>query len=193
MAREYGLPRRIRDFIAEHHGTACVRYFYNKARAEARERGEEERVEWSDFCYPGPRPRSRETALLMILDSMEAAIRSESLGRELLRRDAKEMPQNGRNAGRSQAIMALKKVIDQVVGSKISEGQFDEVDFTLRDLTRIKESILSVLLSMYHTRMVRSPDRGRQKEAGGGAPAAGEGAEARAVPPGAETAGAGTR
>ena len=193
MAREYGLPRRIRDFIAEHHGTACVRYFYNKARAEARERGEEERVEWSDFCYPGPRPQSRETALLMILDSMEAAIRSESLGRELLRRDAREMPQDGRNAGRSQAIMALKKVIDQVVGSKIAEGQFDEVDFTLRDLTRIKDSLLSVLLSMYHTRMVRSPDRGRQKEAGGGAPAAGEGAEAPAVPPGAETAGAGTR
>ena len=98
MAREYGLPKRIRDFIAEHHGTACIRYFYNKARAEARDRGEEESVEWSDFCYPGPRPRSRETALLMILDSMEAAIRSESLGRELLRRDAKEMPQNGRNA-----------------------------------------------------------------------------------------------
>ena len=194
MAREYGLPRRIRDFIAEHHGTACVRYFYNKARAEARERGEEERVEWSDFCYPGPKPQSRETALLMILDSMEAAIRSESLGRELLRRDAREMQQNGRNAGRSQAIMALKKVIDQVVGSKIAEGQFDEVDFTLRDLTRIKDSLLSVLLSMYHTRMVRSPDRGRQKEARGApAPAASDGLEASAVPVGAETAGAETR
>lgn len=196
MAREYGLPKRIRDFIAEHHGTACIRYFYNKARAEARDRGEEESVEWSDFCYPGPRPRSRETALLMILDSMEAAIRSESLGRELLRRDAKEMPQNGRNAGRSQAIMALKKVINQVVGSKISEGQFDEVDFTLRDLTRIKESILSVLLSMYHTRMVRSPDRRREKGAmGGGAPvpAASDAAEAPAVPGGAENVGAETR
>lgn len=194
MAREYGLPRRIRDFIAEHHGTACVRYFYNKARAEARERGEEERVEWSDFCYPGPKPRSRETALLMILDSLEAAIRSESLGRELLRRDAREMPQSGRNAGRSQAIMALEKVINQVVGSKIAEGQFDEVDFTLRDLTRIKESLLSVLLSMYHTRMVRSPDRGRQKEAGGApAPAAGDGVEASVVPVGAETVGAETR
>ena len=132
----------------------------------------------------------------MILDSMEAAIRSESLGRELLRRDAKEMPQNGRNAGRSQAIMALKKVIDQVVGSKISEGQFDEVDFTLRDLTRIKESLLSVLLSMYHTRMVRSPDRRREKGAvGGGAPvpAASDAAEAPAVPGGAENVGAETR
>ena len=196
MAREYGLPRRIRDFIAEHHGTACVRYFYNKARAEAREWGEEERVAWSDFCYPGPKPRSRETALLMILDSLEAAIRSESLGRELLRRDAKEMPQSGRNAGRSQAIMALKKVIDQVVGSKIAEGQFDEVDFTLRDLTRIKESLLSVLLSMYHTRMVRSPDRRREKGAvGGGAPvpAASDAAEAPAVPGGAENVGAETR
>ena len=90
--------------------------------------------------------------------------------------------------------MALKKVIDQVVGSKISEGQFDEVDFTLRDLTRIKDSLLSVLLSMYHTRMVRSPDRGRQNEAGGApAPAASDGLEASAVPVGAETAGAETR
>ena len=90
--------------------------------------------------------------------------------------------------------MALEKVINQVVSSKIAEGQFDEVDFTLRDLTRIKESLLSVLLSMYHTRMVRSPDRGRQKEAGGApAPAAGDGVEASVVPVGAETVGAETR
>ena len=159
MAREYGLPKRIRDFIAEHHGTACVRYFYNKARAEARERGEADRVEWSDFCYPGPKPQSRETALLMILDSMEAAIRSESLGRELLRQDAKETLENEGNRGRSQAVMALKKVIDQVVASKIAEGQFDEVNFTLRDLTHIKEALLNVLLSMYHTRRVKKIER----------------------------------
>ena len=170
MAREYGLPKRIRDFIAEHHGTACVRYFYNKARAEARERGEADRVKWSDFCYPGPKPRSRETALLMILDSMEAAIRSESLGRELLRRDARETPENEGNRGRSQSIMALKKVIDQVVASKIAEGQFDEVNFTLRDLTRIKEALLNVLLSMYHTRRVKKIER-RGDAVPAGAPA----------------------
>ena len=156
MAREYGLPKRIRDFIAEHHGTACVRYFYNKAMAEARGRGEEERIEWSDFCYPGPKPQSRETALLMILDSMEAAIRSEALGRELLKQGTEETSQKEGNAGRSQAVTALKKVIDQVVASKIGEGQFDEVNFSLRDLTRIKEALLTVLLSMYHTRRVKS-------------------------------------
>ncbi len=165
MAREYGLPKRIRDFIAEHHGTACIRYFYIKARAEARERREEDRVEWSDFCYPGPKPRSRETALLMILDSMEAAIRSESLGRELLRRDSREAPQEEGNSGRSQAIMALRKVVDQVIASKIAEGQFDEVNFTLRDLTRIKEALMTVLLSMYHTRKVKSIERRREEAA----------------------------
>lgn len=164
MAREYGLPKRIRDFIAEHHGTACIRYFYNKAKAEAKGKADEERVEWSDFCYPGPKPRSRETALLMILDSMEAALRSESLGRELLKADAKAPPPREGNSGRSQAVMALKKVIDQVIASKIGERQFDEVNFTLRDLTRIKEALLKVLLSMHHTRQVKRIERRGEPE-----------------------------
>ena len=107
---------------------------------------------------------------MMILDSMEAAIRSESLGRELLRRDARETPENEGNRGRSQSIMALKKVIDQVVASKIAEGQFDEVNFTLRDLTRIKEALLNVLLSMYHTRRVKKIER-RGDAVPAGAPA----------------------
>ena len=154
LARQYDLPRRIQDFIAEHHGTTCIRYFYNKARAEG------ENVERSAFCYPGPKPGTRETALLMLLDSMEAALRSESLGRELLtERQGNGVLDTDRNRGRSQAIEALRKVIDQVTRSKIDEGQFDEVDLTQGDLTRIKEALLSVLLSMYHTRRVKKIER----------------------------------
>ena len=155
LAWEAKLPRRIRDFIAEHHGTTCVRYFYNKARAMG------ENAEWSDFCYPGPKPRSRETALLMIVDSMEAAVRSLNLGQELVesRDEPGDSSQPHPNRGRSQYILALQQVIDQVIASKAGEGQFSEVDFTQKDLTTIKSALLSALLSMYHTRRVRKIEK----------------------------------
>ncbi|MCR5346850.1 MAG: HDIG domain-containing protein [Fretibacterium sp.] len=162
LAWEAKLPRRIRDFIAEHHGTTCVRYFYNKARAMG------ENAEWSDFCYPGPKPRSRETALLMIADSMEAAVRSLNLGRELVEADNEpdnepdepvNVSQPHPNRGRSQYIQALQQVIDQVVDSKAGEGQFSEVDFTQKDFTTIKAALLSALLSMYHTRRVKKIEK----------------------------------
>ena len=156
LAWDAKLPRRIRDFIAEHHGTTCVRYFYNKAQAMG------EKVEWQDFCYPGPKPRSRETALLMIADSMEAAVRSLNLGRELVEStDEPSGPtdQPHPNRGRSQYILALQQVIDQVIASKAGEGQFSEVDFTQKDFTVIKSALLSALLSMYHTRRVKKIEK----------------------------------
>ena len=133
MAWEAKLPKRIRDFIAEHHGTTCTRYFYNKALAMG------EKVEREDFCYPGPEPQSRETALLMIVDSVEAAVRAANV------RDAQ--PEK------------IRKIIDQVVQSKINEKQFDHVNFTLKDLTCIKETLTSVLVSMYHTRKVKKIEK----------------------------------
>ncbi|MBQ9527214.1 MAG: HDIG domain-containing protein [Fretibacterium sp.] len=155
LAWEAKLPRRIRDFIAEHHGTTCVRYFYNKAQAMG------EKVEWQDFCYPGPKPRSRETALLMIADSMEAAIRSLNLGQELVEAGGEpvDSSQPHPNRGRSQYILALQQVIEQVIASKAGEGQFSEVDFTQKDLTTIKSALLSALLSMYHTRRVKKIEK----------------------------------
>ena len=155
LAWDAKLPRRIRDFIAEHHGTTCVRYFYNKAQAMG------EKVEWQDFCYPGPKPRSRETALLMIADSMEAAIRSLNLGQELVEAGGEPLDssQPHPNRGRSQYILAMQQVIEQVIASKAGEGQFSEVDFTQKDLTTIKSALLSALLSMYHTRRVRKIEK----------------------------------
>ena len=144
LAWEAKLPKRIRDFIAEHHGTTCTRYFYNKAVAMG------ENVEWASFCYPGPRPQSRETALLMIVDSVEAAVRAANI-RELASEDS--------NRGKGQAVTTIEKIVNQVVASKINENQFDDVSFTQKDYTRIKQTLITVLISMYHTRKVKKIER----------------------------------
>ncbi|MBR1486912.1 MAG: HDIG domain-containing protein, partial [Synergistaceae bacterium] len=140
IARKSKLPKRIRDFIAEHHGTTSTRYFYNKAVAEAKANGKGEKVEWSSFCYPGPKPQSRETALLMIVDSVEAAVRAANV-REI--------------GEQSKTSNAIEKIITQVINSKINERQFDDVQLTFRDLDIIKGTLVSVLTSMYHTRTVK--------------------------------------
>ena len=140
LAYEANLPKRIRDFIAEHHGTTCTRYFYNKAVAMG------ENVEWSSFCYPGPAPRSRETALLMITDSVEAAVRAANI-RELEAEDA------------NKGVNTIEKIVNQVVASKINEKQFDNVNFTQKDFAIIKETLINVLISMYHTRKVKKIER----------------------------------
>ncbi|MBQ7593207.1 MAG: HDIG domain-containing protein [Synergistaceae bacterium] len=144
LAWEAKLPKRIRDFIAEHHGTTCTRYFYNKAVAMG------EKVEWSQFCYPGPKPQTRETALLMIIDSVEAAVRAANI-RELEAEDT--------NDGKGHAVSKIEQIIHQVINSKINEAQFDDVNFTQKDFATIKQTLKSVLLSMYHTRRVKKIER----------------------------------
>jgi putative nucleotidyltransferase with HDIG domain len=129
LAAEYRLPAAVRDFIAEHHGTTFLSYFYKKALAEGLNVSEEQ------FCYPGPKPQSRETALFMLLDSMEAGIRSSR--------------QN------VSSIMDIEKVIDRVFEMKLSEGQLDKVNFTFRDMAKIKEVMLKTFQSMYHTRKIK--------------------------------------
>ena len=135
LAYEAGLPKRICEFIAEHHGDTCTFYFYRKALAEGG------KVERSDFTYPGPKPQSRETALLMIVDSVEAAVRAANV-----RDIAGDMEQTS---------AAITKTVDQVVASKLNENQFDEVNLTQKDLALIKKTLVSVLTSMYHTRKVK--------------------------------------
>ncbi|MBQ7543623.1 MAG: HDIG domain-containing protein [Synergistaceae bacterium] len=134
LAWEAKLPKRIRDFIAEHHGTTCTFYFYRKALAMG------EQVSRDDFTYPGPKPQTRETALLMIVDSVEAAVRAADVGRA---------------GDKDQTAEAVEKIITQVVQSKLNENQFDEVDLTQKDLATIKQTLISVLTSMYHTRKVK--------------------------------------
>lgn len=130
LAREYKLPSRIRDFIIEHHGKTCLSYFYRKARNQG------ENIPKEQFCYPGPKPRTKETALLMLVDSIEAAVRADT-----------------RNISTPQDI---EEIIQNVIETKILEGQLENIDFTLKDLSKVREALLYTLQSMYHTRRVRN-------------------------------------
>ena len=129
LADEEGLPAQIKAFISEHHGTTCLTYFYKKAQQAGL------RVNQSQFCYPGPTPQSRETGLLMLADSTEAAARAGGI----VLRDVSD----------------LSHLVDSIVASKIEANQLDEVPFTLKELTKIKHALVTRLRSMYHTRDIK--------------------------------------
>ncbi len=129
LARKHRLPHRIQDFIAEHHGTMKTRYQFAKAVEAAG--GDESLVDESQFIYPGPRPKSRETAILMLADGSEARVRAE------------------RPADENQ----LRKVIKSVVENRLSSGQLDETNLTLRDLDELIDSFTTTLRGIYHPRL----------------------------------------
>lgn len=129
MAREANLPSQIIDFIPQHHGTRVLAYFYHKAKAQAEARGETVNIE--DFRYPGPKPQTREAVILMLADGSEASVRSLE----------EQSPENIR--------AIVKKIVDTVV----SDGQFDESNITMRELTIIRESLINTLNNVYHERI----------------------------------------
>lgn len=129
MGNEHDLPPQIVDFIPQHHGTRVIAYFYHKAKAEAERRGET--VNIADFRYPGPKPQTKEAAILMLADGAEASVRSlEDRSEENIR-------------------AIIKKIIDTVV----ADGQFDECNLTLHELTLIRESLITTLKNAYHQRI----------------------------------------
>ncbi len=105
-------------------------YFYEKALLMG------ESVTEEQFRYPGPRPQSRETALVMLADSVEAAVK------------ARNKP--------FESIRELKMLVSNVISSKIEAGQFKDVDFTIKDLTVIEDCFVEILRSTYHSREVRN-------------------------------------
>jgi cyclic-di-AMP phosphodiesterase PgpH len=129
LGHEAGLPPQIIDFIPQHHGTRILAYFYHKAKSEAEARGET--VNPDDFRYPGPKPQTKETVILMLADGAEAAVRSLQ----------DPTPENIR--------AIVKKIIDHIV----ADGQFDESDVTFEELNKIRESIIATLTSIYHQRV----------------------------------------
>ncbi len=128
LAKEMGLPARILDFIPQHHGTRTLHYFLTKAREEA---GEGEEIHEQDFRYPGPKPQFKESAIMMIADSCEAAARSLS----------EPTPAN------------IRFIVTKIIDAILSDDQLDECDLTLRELTQIRESMIKSLVSIYHTRV----------------------------------------
>lgn len=125
LARRYRLPDSLRAFIAEHHGTRTVTYFYRKAAQT------EPDVDTGPYSYPGPRPKTRETAIVMLADSIEAAARAAA----------------ERSAERIDAL------VEEVINERIAEGQLDECDLTLRNVRTIAESFKASLRGIYHPRI----------------------------------------
>jgi putative nucleotidyltransferase with HDIG domain len=131
MAAEYKLPQRVAAAIPEHHGTRLVGYFFHKAQKELEAKGEPlEALDDRLFRYPGPRPQSRETALVMIADACEAASRS--------------MPE--------PTAEKLHALVQRMINLIFSEGQLDECDLSLKDLHQIADSFTRTLEAIYHAR-----------------------------------------
>ncbi len=129
LAHKYRLPRRIDDFILEHHGTMLTRYQYTQALDNAG--GDASKVEMEKFRYPGPRPRSRETGILMLADGVEARARAES-------------PEGDDD---------LRDVVRTVIDRIEKERQLDNTQLTLHDLNLIIESFVTTLRGTYHPRI----------------------------------------
>lgn len=129
IAETNKLPKILRRFIAEHHGTTIQNYFYEKAKAL------DSSVEEEQFRYPGPRPQSRETAIVMLADSVEAAVR----GRDKPFVNSKE----------------LSAFVNSVLRTKVYDGQLYDVDFTTKELALISECFTEILKSSLHSREVK--------------------------------------
>ena len=129
IAEEQKLPKALRRFIAEHHGTTMQKYFYEKALALGDD------VTPEQFSYPGPRPQSRETALVMLADSVEAAVK------------ARNKPFTD--------IDELRALVQGVIRSKLDADQLIDVEFTMKEMTVITECFVDILRSTYHSREVK--------------------------------------
>ncbi len=129
LAREAGLPEPIIDIIKEHHGTTLVYYFYHKQVEKMG--GNQNKVDEREFRYPGPKPRSKESGIIMIADSFEAASRSlENVNEE-----------------------SLIALVDRLVRDKIDDGQLNQCLLTFKDLSVVKKTLVRTLLSAGHTRI----------------------------------------
>jgi len=128
LARQYNLPNKIKSIVQRHHGTSILEYFYNEA---LREFGGKGQVDEAAFRYPGPRPDTRESGVVLLADACEAASR----------------------ALVNPSVSKLEELVDGLISKKIADGQLNETGLTLTDLARCKESFVRVLSSRFHTRV----------------------------------------
>ncbi len=141
LAKEYGLPKIVSDFIPMHHGTTRVEYFYRQALAEVN--GDKSKIDESQFRYPGPKPNTKETGILMICEAIEAAVRSI----------------------KDPDIMKIEAMIDKIIKQRVDDGQLSECPLTLDELNKIKGTVdgntgmLHVLRGIYHIRIEYPDDK----------------------------------
>lgn len=137
MARQARLPKKIIEMIQQHHGTSLMVYFFHKALVDQGSADE------ADFRYPGPKPRSKEAAILMLADSVEATVRAAMQGNSAAMSDV----------GTEPATDPLETMVDKVVQQKLSDGQLDECELTLQDLRAIRGAFVQILRGIYHPRV----------------------------------------
>jgi len=140
LAKKHKLPVEIKDFIGQHHGNTLVAYFYHKAKTGENSSSVVEK----NFRYDGPKPQTKETAIVMIADSVEAAVRSLS----------------------SPTHDKVEALIDKIIQDKLKDGQLEECNITLKDLDVIKKTFLKVILSIFHER-IEYPDMDIKEKDGG--------------------------
>ena len=133
LAYEHRLPVQVIGFIPQHHGTSVMSYFHSKALGEVH--GNDELAPKDAFRYPGPKPQSREAAILMLSDGVEASVRS---------LDDKDEA-------------SIRRMVDQIVDARVEDGQLEDAELTLKNITQIKEAFIQQLLGMYHSR-IKYPD-----------------------------------
>ncbi|MFC4767960.1 HD family phosphohydrolase [Effusibacillus consociatus] len=131
MLEQHRLPKPIRSICEQHHGTTVLWYFYNKAL----EMDKNNNLNADDFRYPGPKPQTKEAAIIMLCDSVEAAVRSMS------------RPTPNR----------IEAVIRKIIKDRLNDGQLDECDLTLKDLDKIADALMITLNGIYHAR-IEYPD-----------------------------------
>ncbi|MDZ7373829.1 MAG: HDIG domain-containing protein [candidate division KSB1 bacterium] len=125
-AREAGLPKEVIAFIPEHQGTQLMSYFYERAR-----RSGEGRVDEQKFRYPGPKPQTKETAIVMLADAVEAAVRSL----------------------KQPTLSRVRQTVNSIIQRRFNEGELDESPLTLRDLNKIADAFVQILTGLFHPRI----------------------------------------
>ncbi|MBN1846562.1 MAG: HDIG domain-containing protein [Sedimentisphaerales bacterium] len=139
LAKEYKLPRILHQFISSHHGTTVVEYFFHEAAKREAESGRT--ITETDFRYPGPKPTSKEAAIVMLADAVESATRSV------------QDPTPNR----------IENVVHNVGMRRLQDGQFDNCDLTMRELRLIENSLIKSLCAMYHSR-IAYPKRDKEEK-----------------------------
>jgi membrane-associated HD superfamily phosphohydrolase len=134
LARDFKLPKIIHDIIEQHHGTSLVKYFYVTAKNSS---DSPDQINEEDFRYPGPIPSTKESGIIMLADSVEASVRSIT----------------------DPSQSKIEDMVNNIVKSKLNEGQLDNCDLTLKDLNKIKAAFIKTLMGIYHQRIEYPKDK----------------------------------
>ncbi|MFB4326536.1 HDIG domain-containing protein [Priestia sp. BR_2] len=141
MLKEYKLPKPIKDIAEQHHGTTFLHYFYHKAVRQAEEQGVEPDFTEDDFRYPGPKAQSKESAIVGIADSVEAAVRS-------LRKPTVEQ---------------VESMIEKIIKGRLDDHQFNDCDLTMKELDIIAKTLKETVMGIFHSRIEYPEDVKRPK------------------------------